>query len=408
MALFGDPMHDEFAGLALGFAPYGGADVGEVQAVASEVKPGDDDSFADAFAAMAQRRIDEGDTAVAAGHRQTARDCYLRASCFLGVAYRVLYGRPVDPRLVDLFHQQMATFDKALALLDPPAEKLDIPYEGTRIPAYFLRAPEREGPPRPVVLVGGGWDSTMVDNYLGIGEALRRRGYHVLLHDGPGQGKLLVDEGLPLRHDWEKVVTPVIDAALGIEGVDPDRIAYSNWSLGGYLGPRAAAFDHRLAAIVADPGQIDVGGKFVGMLGQMGLSAKALAKLPELGAGDEQTVMTIINSDRSLQWKIVRRGFWTNNASDLSSWMAEMAKWKLDADVVAAIRCPTLVTAAESDLASSNAQELFDALTCPKSFIRFADADGAGSHCEMVNRSMANRKIIDWLDDTLSPSSATR
>ncbi|GIH02588.1 hypothetical dipeptidyl aminopeptidase/ acylaminoacyl-peptidase related protein [Rhizocola hellebori] len=402
MALFADPVHDEFAGWALGFAPYGGGDIGEVRAIAGEVKPGDDDSFATAFSTMAQRRIDEGDSALALGHRETAHDCYLRASCFLGVAYHVLYGTPVDPRLVELFQLQMATFEKALMLLDPPAEKVDVPYEGTRIPAYFLRAAGDRGSRRPVVLVGGGWDSAMAENHLGFGAAALRRGYHVLLFDGPGQGKLLIEEGLPLRHDWEKVITAVIDAAVGIEGINPDRIAFYDWSLGGYLAPRAAAFEHRIAAMVADPGQIDVGGKFTGMLRMMGLNDQALAKLPELDADDEQRVMTIINSDRSLRWKIVQRGFWTNNATDMSSYMAEMAKWKLDADQVAAIRCPTLITAAESDLASSNAQELFDALKCPKYFIRFTDADGAGDHCEFFNRSMANRKILDWLDDTLA------
>ena len=56
---------------------------------------------------------------------------------------------------------------------------------------------------RPTILVGGGWDSTMVENHLGMGVAALRRGYHVMLLDGPGQGRLLIDEGLPLRHDWE-------------------------------------------------------------------------------------------------------------------------------------------------------------------------------------------------------------
>jgi hypothetical protein len=78
-----------------------------------------------------------------------------------------------------------------------------------------------------------------------------------------------------------------------------------------------------------------------------------------------------------------------------------MYKWKLDAATVAAIRCPTLVTAAQSDMASSNAKDLYDALTCPKDFIQFSDRDGAGMHCEILNRSMANRQILDWLDDTL-------
>ncbi|MET0908521.1 MAG: alpha/beta hydrolase, partial [Ilumatobacteraceae bacterium] len=68
----------------------------------------------------------------------------------------------------------------------------------------------------------------------------------------------------------------------------------------------------------------------------------------------------------------------------------------------AKITCPTLVTAAESDVVSSNAKNLFDALTCPKTFLQFRNADGAGMHCEMLNRSMANRQIFDWLDDTLA------
>lgn len=100
-------------------------------------------------------------------------------------------------------------------------------------------------------------------------------------------------------------------------------------------------------------------------------------------------------------WKIVQRGFWTNGAPDLPSFLAEMAKWKLEPDEVAAIRCPTLVTSAESDPVASNAKDLYDALTCPKTFIQFSDADGAGMHCETLNRSMANRVIIDSLDEKL-------
>jgi alpha-beta hydrolase superfamily lysophospholipase len=402
MAVFGDPVHDEFGGWVLGLAPYGGGDVGEVERLASQVTPGDDAGFFAAFSGMAERRVEEGAAAAAKGHTATARDCYLRAALLLGVAYHPLYGAPVDPRLADAFRRQMAAFDRVMELGSPPGERIDVPYEGTRLPAYFVRAPGHERAVRPVLLVGGGWDSTLVENYLGIGVAALRRGYHVLLHDGPGQGGLLVEQGLPLRHDWEKVVTPVVDAALGIDVADPQAIAYEPWSLGGYMAPRVAAFEHRLAAIVADPGQLDVGGKTAGPLEKMGLSAQAAARLPHLDRGDEQLLMRAIAGNRALHWKIVQRGFWTNGAPDLAAWLAEMATWKLDADLVAEIRCPTLVTAAESDPASSNARDLYQALTCPKDFIQFSDADGAGMHCEMLNRSMANRQILDWLDDTLA------
>jgi hypothetical protein len=214
-SVFADAVHDEFASWVLGFAPYGGGDVGEVQVLSSHVEPGHDDSFFDAFSALAHRRIEEGDAAAAKGHRTSARDCYLRAAGLLGVAYHPLYGTPVDGRLVGAFHVQMDTFAKATALADPPGEEVSVLYEGTMLPACFLRAPSHEHNVRPVILVGGGWDSTMVENYLGIGAAALARGYHVLLHDGPGQGRLLVDEGKPLRHDWEHVVTPIVDAALG-------------------------------------------------------------------------------------------------------------------------------------------------------------------------------------------------
>ena len=39
------------------------------------------------------------------------------------------------------------------------------------------------------------------------------------------------------------------------------------------MAPRVAAFEHRLAAIVADPGQLDVGGKFTRWPAMFGLDA---------------------------------------------------------------------------------------------------------------------------------------
>src|SRR5262245_34518746 len=154
MPWFGDPLHEEFSEWLLGFAPYGAADVGEVQLLATQVKAGDDGSFFDAFSAMAHRRIAEGDEAAAKGRSATARDCYQHAASFLGMAYHPLYGQPVDPRLVDAFHLQMDTFAKAVALGAPAGEPVAVPYEGTTLPAYFFRAPGHERDVRPVILIG--------------------------------------------------------------------------------------------------------------------------------------------------------------------------------------------------------------------------------------------------------------
>ena len=401
MTFFTDPLHDEFSTWNLGFGPYGGGDVGEVAYLASQVADGDDDSFFETYVAFAKGLIAEGDAAVTAGHDRTAHECYLRAAAYLGVGYHPLFGTPVDPRLVETFHLQDATLTKALSLHVPPAQQVDVPYEGTRIPAWFVRSPLAPDEVRPTVLVGGGWDSTMTENHLGMGVAALRRGYHVLLHDGPGQGKLLIDEGLTLRHDWEQVVTPVVAAALELDLVDGDRLVYWPWSLGGYMAPRVAAFEHRLAAVVADPGQMDMGAKLVAGMKMLGLTAEQEAKLPELDPDFAAGALQVFQSDRALNWSVLKRGLWTNGGGDLQGFLAEMLRWKLDDATVARITTPMLIASADDDRASTDAQQLFDALTCPKARLHYTAAQGANMHVEMLNRSLFNRNALDWLDEVL-------
>ena len=71
-------------------------------------------------------------------------------------------------------------------------------------------------------------------------------------------------------------------------------------------------------------------------------------------------------------------------------------------DSAEAIRCPTLLTAAENDPLAKGDQTLFDALKCKKKLVRFTAAEGAGGHCEMMNRSAVNRVALDWLDEVLT------
>jgi hypothetical protein len=33
--------------------------------------------------------------------------------------------------------------------------------------------------------------------------------------------------------------------------------------------------------------------------------------------------------------------------------------------------------------------------------MRFTAAEGADGHCEMANRSLLNRRVLDWLDEQL-------
>ena len=73
-------------------------------------------------------------------------------------------------------------------------------------------------------------------------------------------------------------------------------------------------------------------------------------------------------------------------------------------DRVDGIQCPTLVTWAESDPIAGFAEKLYEVLTCPKTLVRFTNAEGAGEHCEMDARTLFHQRTFDWLDETLEVS----
>ena len=113
---------------------------------------------------------------------------------------------------------------------------------------------------RPTIIVHGGFDSTLEELYSSSAAPALERGYNCLTFEGPGQGGVIRNQNIPFRHDWEKVVSPVIDYAMTRKeefGIDGSRIALMGISMGGYLAARAAAFDHRISACILYNGVYD-------------------------------------------------------------------------------------------------------------------------------------------------------
>ena len=398
--LFKDALHEQLAGWLLGYFPYGGPDFGEIAHVARIVGDGGDDAFYDAWTLQAERRMEEAGTALQRGHPDSAREAFLRAACCYAKAYHPLYGDPVDPRLLRGARRQIDAFERALALADPPALRLDIPYEGMRMPAWLLPAAGAQAP-RPLIIFNNGYDSTVTDSYFACAVAASRRGYHSLVFDGPGQGAMLFEHGLRLRPDWEKVITPVVDVVQDLPLVDPERIVLSGWSLGGYLAPRAASLEPRLAACIADPGRINVADGFRAAALQLGAHADEVRDLGDLPQAFLARMERLFMQDRVRRWSVINRGYWVHGVDNLRDYLASVERYTL-ADSIRQIRCPTLVTLAADDPIAAGAEEFHEALACPKTLIRFSAQDGASTHCEMGNRSLLNRRVLDWLDETLN------
>lgn len=386
---------------ALGYAAYGGSSLGEVLAAVESIPEGDENAWYANWRGLAERVHAIGDRCAASGHAVSAREAYLRASNYYRTSEFFLRENPsADPRVRETSRLSVSTFTSAAALLTPAVQRVRIPGDGVDLPGWWIPADPRSGDPadrRPVLLVHGGFDSTGEELYFAAGAAASRRGYHVLAFEGPGQGSVLREMGLPFRPDWEVVVTAAVDYLTAREDVDASRIALMGMSLGGLLAPRAASAEHRLAALIAFGG--------VYSLGEMGAVAvgDAVTRLALDGADNEVSALLepAIAANLQVRWTI-RHGMWAFGADSPAALIRSLNDYSL-ADRAGLIRCPTLVLDGENDwMAPGQAPQLFDALTCPKTYHLFPAADGTGEHCQAGALDPLHQVVFDWLDDVTS------
>ena len=303
---------------------------------------------------------------LAAGHKISAREAYLRASNYYRVAEFLLLD-PEDPRAQTTWANSKECFGKAASLFSLPFEPIEIPYEGTTLPGYFYRVDDynedRSGnTSRPTIIIHGGFDSTLEELYTSAAAPALERGYNCLTFEGPGQGGVIRKQNIPFRYDWERVVIPVVDYATSRkEIVDPSRIALMGISMGGYLAARAAAFEHRIAACVLYNGVYDGYEAFASGLPQ------SLRLAVESGKADVVNMVIEILSDMNSNMRFnLKHGMWTTGTGSPFELIQESKKYTVKY-IAQKIKCPTLVLEAEKDDSfPGQPKKVYDILTCPK------------------------------------------
>jgi len=219
-----------------------------------------------------------------------------------------------------------------------------------------------------------------------------QRGYNALIFEGPGQGEALYTQRLFLRPDFEHVLTPVLDWLVTRPEVHPGALVLAGRSFAGYLAPRAACFDHRLAALICDPAQPDMGARIPG-----GLAGKIAA--PAVKA------QMRISADRA---EFFGARMAAHGLDTIEKYFTELRRFTM-LQHAPQITCPTLIIEAEHDFAGGGGQTLTGALAAPSQLVQLTEHQGADGHCGGLGQEIWSEAVYPWLRNTLlhAPTAVT-
>lgn len=392
IAFSGDGGFDFAVRCVLSGAAYGMAEVGEVLTAAEHVADGNVDAWFDVWTRLGERCDAIATNAERASHRVSAASASLRAANyrFAGFYYVLGTQRASEHRAAWQAHRD--SFDRYVACRPEMIEPFLVRFDDVDLRAWRFRA-TGAGERHPVLLIHNGLGSPISDVCMTGALDAVQRGWDAIVFDGPGQGHArFVDELGPVD-DWGRVGTAMVDATVGLGGVDAERIVASGIADGGYLAAVHAASDPRIAALVCDPGVVR---PIASVLG--GLPADVVEAF---AAGTPVTPMADRDDATRFAFaKLVEQ--WPGSSPD--DVLARLALWDLDS-LVDAIHIPTLL--ADPDAATAfpgQSSELAHRLGNRATLMPFTAAEGAGLDCEIGAPQLRNQRVFDWLDDTLPAS----
>lgn len=193
-----------------------------------------------------------GTEAAAKGRRVTASESFLRAAIYYHYGKHLFVASPTEYR--QAHDAMLRCYTAAAPDMDPPAERVEFPFEGVAMAGWLRRPRDVKQPPVAVILPG--LDACKEELHA-WSEAFLPRGLATLTLDGPGQGETAFK--LPARPDWGRVLGAVIDVLERRGDVDGRAVGVVGQSLGALYAPLAAAGEPRLKACIANCGPYDWG-----------------------------------------------------------------------------------------------------------------------------------------------------
>ena len=380
---FKDGDMDWTFGYLLGTVSNHGMEIGEAYYVASQIKDGDAASWQAEWIKMADRLKTRADETLAAGHTVSAIRQLQRASYYYRAS--IISMMPEDSRIKEMAQRSRDSLKQAGALMDPPLEYFEVPFEGTVLPGFFRKA-DNSGVPRPTLFMIGGGETFAEDLWFHIAPQAFARGYNFIAVDLPGQG-ILPWEGKVFRAAMHLPISAVIDYALKRPEVDPARFAAYGISGGGGFAPQAAMNDPRIKAVAVTASVVD---------------AERLFSTMPVATTTAKTMAGFSSFHRNVVKLVAYR--WGVSADNIPGLVAANKGFSFDP---AKVTVPMLLLVGAGEYADKEVKrqqkETIDKLTNPKSKLVITGfEDGASSHCIGENRSLMAEILFNWLDDSLN------
>lgn len=292
-----------------------------------------------------------------------------------------------NPARTGLMGRSLRLYDEVIR--DWAVERHDIPYDKGVLPALVLRAKGRR---LDTLVIHGGFDSYKEEFFMAA-PRYADMGFDVVVFDGPGQGQALRKYGLTMSPEWERPVGAVLDH-FGIEDC-----TLMGFSLGGYLAPRAAAFDGRIKRLIADDVLSDF---FAVHVAKMPVPIAAMLQA-SLEAGDTASVNSIvgkiIETSEMARWTF-DHGVEVSGSADYFGYLGWL-KRMTTAPISHLITQDVLLLAAKEDHIVPLGQffRQAEAMTNVRSLTTqlFTRVDHAHSHCHVSNTPLLVDYVGMWL-----------
>jgi dipeptidyl aminopeptidase/acylaminoacyl peptidase len=363
----------------LSSAPWGGADIGEVDAVGRRLKKdvGNDDLWFREWVKMGDKVRTLALTEEQNRHPLSAAYHYQRACMYYQMGER--FRTPKDRKANNAYRKALDCFAHFVRLTDRPRiEHVEVPFEnGGSLPGLLVHAANTAKRKPPAVVFFDGLDVTKEIQYMrGVADIVRR-GMSCLVMDGPGTGEAIRFRNYYLRYDYEVAGSAALDYLATRRDVNANQVGVMAISLGGYYAPRIASMDHRFKACVA------------------------WGAIWDYHATWKKRIAASMQADMSVPGHHI---MWILNAKTLDDALQRLENFRLDG-VVQQMRCPFLLThgAEDRQVPVKDARALFNAVgSTDKTFKLFTAKEGGSQHCQRDNLSLGVTYIGDWLQEKLA------